>query len=290
MSDVQDFTVWSSTAASNQPAGTTTVGTGLSGNLRQIQAEIAKWRDAIGYGILNGTSVAGTNSITASTGVAPTLASGQTYRIVPANSNTGAAFFNVNGSGNKSIFLNGAACIGYELRKNCPVDLYYDGTQFNITAGAHGDGTPIASETNRYFATAPNGHLLCDGSAVSRTIYADLFAVLSTTYGTGDGSTTFNVPNAARRVAVGSGGSGTSTLANTVGSTGGEETHLLTTAEMPSHSHALSDGQSPMSSAGGVAFGSTGGNMGITSIANAGGGGAHNNMQPSIVVYKCIKY
>ena len=48
-------------------------------------------------------------------------------------------------------------------------------------------------------ATAPDGYLLCDGSAVSRTTYADLFAVISTTYGAGDGSTTFAVPNLARQ-------------------------------------------------------------------------------------------
>ena len=43
-------------------------------------------------------------------------------------------------------------------------------------------------------ATAPSGYLLCDGTAVSRTTYAELFVVLSTTYGVGNGSTTFNVP------------------------------------------------------------------------------------------------
>src|SRR5689334_20637281 len=132
MADVGAFTTWSSTAASNNPTGGTAVGTGLSGNLREIQAQIAAWRDSTGYGILNVTSVAGTNSITGNTAIAPALASGQTYRIVPANSNTGAAVFNPNGSGSKSIFLNGVALVGYEIRKNCPIQLYYDGTQFNL--------------------------------------------------------------------------------------------------------------------------------------------------------------
>ena len=44
-------------------------------------------------------------------------------------------------------------------------------------------------------ATAPDGYLLCDGTAVSRTTYVDLFGILSTTYGVGNGSTTFNVPD-----------------------------------------------------------------------------------------------
>lgn len=246
-------------------------------------------------GLVPLTSVSGTNTITASALIAAApLRSGQIYAFVPANSNTGATTLNVNSLGAKNVFLNGAALVGYELRKNCPVQVYYDGTQFNIIAGAHGgDGIPIGTETNRYFATAPAGHILCDGSAVSRTTYADLFAVLSTTYGTGDGSTTFNLPNAARRVSVGSGGSGTSTLANTVGSTGGEETHTLVTGEMPSHTHV----QTFANANGGtidIAAGSNA-NLGSTvssamSTASAGSGGAHNNMQPSIVVYKCIKY
>lgn len=52
-------------------------------------------------------------------------------------------------------------------------------------------------------STAPNGWLICDGSAISRTTYADLFAVIGTTYGAGDGSTTFNLPNFTNRVIQG---------------------------------------------------------------------------------------
>ena len=80
-------------------------------------------------------------------------------------------------------------------------------------------------------STAPDGWLLCDGSAVSRTTYATLYDVIGTTYGTGDGSTTFNVPNLQGRVVIGV--SGTHALA----STGGEATHVLTEQELPTHSH-----------------------------------------------------
>jgi microcystin-dependent protein len=55
-------------------------------------------------------------------------------------------------------------------------------------------------------ATAPEGHLVCDGSAYSRKTYAPLFAVIGTTFGVGDGSTTFNVPNYVNRMPIGSGG------------------------------------------------------------------------------------
>src|SRR6478735_2167036 len=107
MADVAAFTSWSATPANNNPAGSTAVGTGLAPNLREIQAQVAAWRDGMGYGILNGSSVSGTNTVTATTSPAPTLASGQTYRIVPANTNTGAATFNPNSGSAKNIFLNG---------------------------------------------------------------------------------------------------------------------------------------------------------------------------------------
>lgn len=66
-------------------------------------------------------------------------------------------------------------------------------------------GTVVAFASN----TVPNGYLLCDGSAVSRTAYAQLFAVIGTTYGSGDGSSTFNVPNLVDRFIHGSTSSGT---------------------------------------------------------------------------------
>lgn len=71
--------------------------------------------------------------------------------------------------------------------------------------GASGGGPPTGSMLMYAAATAPTGYLLCDGAAVSRTTYADLFAVIGTTYGTGDGTTTFNVPDFQVRVPVGAG-------------------------------------------------------------------------------------
>lgn len=82
-------------------------------------------------------------------------------------------------------------------------------------------------------STAPQGYLLCDGSAVSRTDYADLFAAIGTTYGAGDGSTTFNVPDLSGRVVLGV------SQSHALGSTGGEATHVLTEQELPAHSHTV---------------------------------------------------
>jgi len=137
-------------------------------------------------------------------------------------------------------------------------------------------------------STAPSGWLACNGSAVSRTTYATLFAVIGTTFGAGDGSTTFNVPDFRRRVAVGSGGVGSSVLGNTIGSLGGEETHTLSIAEMPVHTHGL-----PTNPGSGSVYGAFGGGNAVANSytsSSTGGGGAHNIMQPSLVVRYIIKY
>jgi microcystin-dependent protein len=97
--------------------------------------------------------------------------------------------------------------------------------------------TPIGAIIDFGGATSPRGYLLCDGSAISRTTYAELFAVIGTTWGVGDGTTTFNIPSLARRVTIGSGGAGTATISNTLASVGGEESHALITAELAAHTH-----------------------------------------------------
>lgn len=84
-------------------------------------------------------------------------------------------------------------------------------------------------------SSAPTGWMVCDGTAVSRATYADLFAVIGETYGNGDGSTTFNLPNLKGRVPVGH-DSG-QTEFDALGETGGEKEHQLTVGEMPSHTH-----------------------------------------------------
>lgn len=91
-------------------------------------------------------------------------------------------------------------------------------------------------------ATAPASWLMCDGSAVSRTTYSELFTAIGTTYGAGDGTTTFNVPNLSGRVPVGLDSGNTDYDA--LGETGGSNTHTLTSAEMPSHNHNANAGNS----------------------------------------------
>lgn len=87
-------------------------------------------------------------------------------------------------------------------------------------------------------SAAPTGWLLCDGSAVSRATYADLFTLIGTTYGVGDGSTTFNLPDLKGRVPVGRNAADGSF--DVLGESGGAKTHTLTSAEMPVHRHNVS--------------------------------------------------
>lgn len=93
-------------------------------------------------------------------------------------------------------------------------------------------------------STAPTGYLLCDGSAINRTTYARLFSAISTTYGTGDGSTTFNLPDLRGRVVAGldnMGGTdaGRLDIANTAGTVIGSQYVTITSANLPLHTHAI---------------------------------------------------
>jgi len=137
-------------------------------------------------------------------------------------------------------------------------------------------------------AVPPSGWLLCDGSAVSRTAYANLFLAIGTTHGAGNGSTTFNLPNIKGRVVVGR--DTAQTEFDTVGEVGGEKAHTLTVAEMPSHFH-----QDPTTTGGAGSYElaglpptnpNAGYDYGAQSAptSSTGGGGAHNNLQPYIVL------
>lgn len=172
--------------------------------------------------------------------------------------------------------------------------------------GPIGDSTIPAGTISLWASdTPPSNWLICDGSPVSRTTYASLFAVIGVKYGSGDGSTTFNLPNLKGRTPVGKDSAQTE-FAN-LSQTGGEKTHKLTAAESgtPSHTHKIGHGGAGSDGAiygGGtdsVTFGyspaqinGAGGVYQFTALGNtaADAASAHNNLQPYEVVNFIIKY
>lgn len=143
---------------------------------------------------------------------------------------------------------------------------------------------------------APAGYFICDGAAKNRSTYAGLFAVCGTIYGIGDGSTTFNIPDLREKIPVGykSGDSDFGTL----GQTGGEKTHLLTSSESgsPAHTHVEQslDGGSNIGYGvqGNPGAGNTVREGYVSTKANspADAASAHNNLQPYLTLNNIIKY
>ncbi len=157
-----------------------------------------------------------------------------------------------------------------------------------VTAGTFSD-FDLAGEIKMYAGpTAPSGWLFCDGSPVSRTAYANLFAAIGTVFGAGDGSTTFNLPDLRGRTPIGA-GTGTGLTARALAATGGEETHVLSSGEMPSHNHAIPI----LSSSGTVEYVPNAVNSDTPNYigtAMTGGGAAHNTMQPFLALHFIIRY
>lgn len=146
------------------------------------------------------------------------------------------------------------------------------------------------TETGTYefsSATAMPGYLLCNGAAVSRTTYADLFLLTGTAFGTGDGSTTFNLPDFRGRL-FGVTGTGTGLTARAMGAKLGEENHVLTAQEMPVHTHFTYNNFSG-TVGGGVYpafsyndYGNTVSNLTRGRTSSTGGDAAHTEMQPTV--------
>jgi len=148
----------------------------------------------------------------------------------------------------------------------------------------------------------PNDYLFCNGAAVSRSTYSTLFTAIGITYGVGNGSTTFNLPDLRGRVIAGQdnmGGTSANTLtdaqADQLGGTLGAEDHTLSISEIPSHRHPPHENITGIT--GGFVYntnaGSGAGNGGgfeyESDTGLAGGGGAHNNVQPTIILNYIIK-
>jgi microcystin-dependent protein len=316
MADVANtLAAWSAISNSNAPAGTATIGTGFDDNLRECQGVVVRGLSHKGADIASST----TTDLGAVEG----------------------KFHDITGTTSISSFGTVRAGIEKWVKFEGSLTLVYNATSLITLTGANrrvksGDvGCYISEGSGNWrelvfteanvqvpsgmlfdFAgtTAPTGYLACDGSAVSRTTYAALFAAISTTWGVGDGSTTFTLPDFRRRTAVGSGGTGTATLGASVGNTGGAETHTITEAQLPAHTHSIDSqgahthssftwstgggtSDSFVATAGKGDAGTTTGAVATSSSNGAhthtastvGSGTAHNILQPSAVVLKIIK-
>lgn len=155
-------------------------------------------------------------------------------------------------------------------------------------------------------ASAPTGYILADGRNVSRSTYAALFTAIGTTYGVGDGSSTFGIPDLRGRVVAGKdnmGGTSANRLTSpingdTLGAAGGSESHELTIAELAAHTHGAgtyeiqTGGDAAQASDNGAVF-RDGPLQNSTAVSgdsgSTGSGTAHNNVQPTIILNYIIK-
>lgn len=326
--------IWSQTAADNGNADVNVnfaegqAPSSVNDSARQVMAKIAEYRDdTAGSLTTGGTSTAYTLSANATFASLSEL-DGQCV-VFKAHTTSGASpTLNVDSLGAKALHaIGGTALPTGALLANGIYAVTYDNSNSRFVVHGYFPpslATPVGSSVDYWGTTAPNGWLFCAGQAISRTTYSALFTALGTTYGEGDGSTTFNLPDCQGRVVAGKDDmSGTSANrltdqsggldGDTLGDTGGSETHTLTEAQLASHTHTgttASNGahthtvgplnEGVVVSTDGIAQNgyyrnsdtlttSSGGAHTHTFTSNStGSGSAHNNVQPTIIANKII--
>ena len=188
-------------------------------------------------------------------------------------------------------------------------EYYGDGSNLS---GVSTDSIPSGAVFPYAGFTEPSGYLLCYGQAVSRSTYSDLFSVIGTTYGSGDFTTTFNLPDLRGRVVAGQddmGGSSANRLTgasggvngDVLGAAGGDEGHQLTEAELAAHTHSAGSYQTTIPTVAteegsdvllqrNIAQQSSTNSFPVTgSSGSVGSDAEHNNVQPTFILNYIIK-
>lgn len=313
---------WSQTAASNAIADPSInwqegqAPSSINDSARAMMASVAKHRDDIAGAIVTGgTATAYTIS---SYEVFDSLShlSGQIVAFTPHSTNGAAVTLNVDSLGAKPLrAAPGVDLLAGMLIEGTPyLALYSSSDAAFYLHGFYGDpyNVPLAAGLDYWGMTTPNSAFAFPaGQAVSRTTYAGLFALIGTTYGIGDGSATFNLPDKTGRVsamrenlAVRLTSSYFGGVSTSLGAVGGSESTTLTAAQIPSITSSgnnsisvASTVQTPQSGSMGATQGgvqttpingtyggvtSTGSNS-ITVTSNNTGGNGHRTVQPTIV-------
>ena len=248
-------------------------------------------------------NIGGTVTIAGAVSLASTLSVGGATNLASTVTVVGAGTFksNVSVSGNMNIAGNTSiggtvTIVGANVQaanaKVCASAFYGDGT--NLT-GLLPPGIVLP-----YGASAsPTGYLLCNGAAVSRSTYSSLFAVVSSLYGNGDGSSTFNVPDLRGRFIAGWDVSATASsvltsvtagmvINTTMANTGGVQAVTLAVAQTPSHNHLVGSNQYSIGDDAGNNL-QSGTSVASVSTTSTGGGGAHSNIPPTMILNYIIK-
>lgn len=321
---------WSRTASDNDDADSTInwaegqAPSTVNNSARAEMAAVAKYRDDTS-GMT--TSGGGTTAYTfASYQSLTTLTDGFTVAFTCNATNTGASTLNVDSLGAVPLQkVKGTDLLAGELVTGSVYTATYDSAStaaWIIHGGVDSVLSPPGIVAPYAGTSAPAGWLLCYGQAVSRTTYAALFAVVGETYGVGDTSTTFNLPDLRGRVVAGQddmGGSSANRLTgltdgvngDTLAAAGGLESTVLTEAQLAAHTHTgttASDGAhthtfgtnaNTASGSGVNRLNDTSGTVATTQSGGAhthtfttdssGSGSAHNNVQPTLILNYIIK-
>ena len=172
--------------------------------------------------------------------------------------------------------------------KNGSIKNSWIAVKHGISQSGSSDNFPIGSIVGFAGTSVPNNWLIADGSEVSRETYSELFEVIGTYYGEGDGATTFNLPDMRGKVGVGL--LATDEDFNILGNIGGSKTHIQTIDEMPNHSHTIKyNTNGAGSNAGGTVALAASISTSTFPSGEVGGGQAMDIMNPYVVINYIVK-